>query len=589
MKKPVYILGINGSHISSAALLRDGKIIACAQEERFRRIKGIECYPELSIDYCLKEAKIESYDIDEVYVGFIHPVFSFTEKASSEKSIRVNFIKGLSSLNRLTMWAIIKLNLRFGHVFKLHKYLFTQIGTRRQKKFLSQKLRIPLKKIFSMDHHTAHAFAAYYARPDVEEKNTKNLVITVDGEGDGLCSRVFTVVSDRWKEIGSTDVKHSIGLTYSYITKYLGMKPNEHEYKVMGLAPYSHKDMVDKVLDKLKKDIWVEKLSIKSRVPVFTYFNYLEKYFSKLRFDIIAGSIQKLTEEILVKLIDNAISKTKIQNVILGGGVFMNVKANMEIAKLPKLKKIFVMPSCGDESTAIGAAFYGYRKYCKKNGIIFNPKPIDNLYLGPSFSDSEISKNIEAFAKQNIKIRKMKNPAKEIASIIYKGGIVARLSGRMEFGARALGNRSILANPADPKVIRIINDQIKGRDFWMPFAAVILKERLRDYIVNPKKIDSPFMMIAFETTPKAQKDLIAALHPYDYTCRPQILSKDQNPSYHEIIKEFEALTGTGGLLNTSFNLHGEPIVCSPSDALITFKNSGLKYLVLENYLIEKKF
>lgn len=591
MKKPVYILGINESHVATAALLKDGEIVACASEERFTRVKGQWGYPKLAVEYCLKEAGITSLDLNEVYMGF--------ESASmfilgSRESIFISkVIVSISPYLRSLLLFLVGI---FPFTYNIYDFMFntfynfflTITFEYPHRRLTAKALGIDRNKIKKMDHHLAHAMAAYYSGPK-NKNNKQSLVITNDGMGDKVCSRIYKVKNYIWEEIASTPNAYSLGWLYLFVTEYLGMKPNEHEYKVMGLAPYAQKDFSKEICDIFKKLMWIEGLRIKSKVPVLGYSSFIKKKLFKKRFDSIAGGVQMFTEESLRTLIKNSISKTKINNLVLGGGVFMNVKANMEIVKLKEVKKIFIMPSCGDESTAIGAAYYGYMQFCKKEKRSFMPKPLINLYLGPKYSEEELTNNIKEFSslRKNIKVRLLKNPAKEIAILLQKGEVIARFFDRMEFGARALGNRSILANPSNPKVIRLINEQIKGRDFWMPFAPVILNKRSSDYLISAKDVSSPFMMITFDTTKKAQKDLIAALHPYDFTARPQILSKESNPQYYEIIEEFEKLTGIGGLLNTSFNIHGEPIVCSPADALNTFQKSGLLYMQLGNFLLEK--
>jgi len=264
----------------------------------------------------------------------------------------------------------------------------------------------------------------------------------------------------------------------------------------------------------------------------------------------------------------------------------MNVKLNLKIMEMPEVRKFFVFPSCGDESLAIGAAYYGYEQVCKDKGKNVDIEPLGDLYKGPEYSNEYIENVLKK--ESGIVYSFFDNIEEKIVELLTKKEIVARFAGRMEWGARALGNRSILADASNYEVVKIINEMIKQRDFWMPFAPTILKEREDDYIVNPKKVPAPYMILAFNSKEKAKKDLVAAMHPYDYTLRPQILEKEENEKYYKIIKIFEEMTGMGGILNTSFNLHGYPIVCSPEDAIHVFKNSGLKYLALENWLVKKK-
>jgi len=593
----MYILGISESHTATAAILKDGEIIACASEERFVRKKSVTGLPRNAIQYCLKEANILSSEIDLVVFSFKNPGLFLGHFEEEKKKSLLNFVVsyGSSQMNYFINSFNIDLPEIFYKIFNFF-YLFTYrfFAEKRLQKlhnaFLEKELKVNKEKFFFLDHHTAHAFAPFYMYK--RNNSEKYLVITNDGYGDSVCGRVFTVSNSRWKEIASTSNSNSLGWVYAYTTKLLGFTPGEHEYKVMGLAPYAPKEGVEKAYNIIKNLIWLKDVSFESKIPRIGYFPYLRKHLVGIRFDYIAGGLQKLTENLLVGQIKNAMKKTGIKKVVVGGGVFMNVKANMEIASIPGISEYSIMPSAGDESTAIGACYYGYKKLCEERGLPFIPTSLHNLYLGPGFTEEEIKK---AFISEKIlhndlyKVEKLQNPSKKIANLIADGKIVARFAGKMEFGARALGNRSILANPKDTRVIKIINDQIKGRDFWMPFAPVVLTERMHDYFVIPKaKVNNEYMMVAYKTKELAQEELIACLHQYDFTARPQVLSYEMNPSYYEIIKEFESLTGIGAILNTSFNIHGEPIVCSPADAIKTLKNSGLKYLALENYLITKR-
>lgn len=592
VKKDIYILGINGSHCATAALLKNGEIIAVASEERFTRIKNQRGYPKKAIEYCLALAQINSSSLHGVYVGFITPTL-FIAEVEYKKTLFIRFLKRNILAVDSFFRKIIPSYTDFNHIYNQYRHLFAWVGfEKQQSNFLAETLKLRKEQIVSVDHHTAHAYVAYYSNSNLPKIIYKeSLVVTSDGEGDHASSKIFLVKDNSWNMIACTPDKFSLGWLYANTTMYLGMKVNEDEYKVMGLAPYAKSGKVQEITKMLRKHWWVEGLTVKSDINIMHYYALLEKYMKKIRFDVIAASVQKLTEEILVTLVENALRRVKTDTVILGGGVFMNVKANMGIAKIKEIKNLYVCPSCADESTAIGAAYFGYKNYCKKSKTDFSPKPLLTLYLGPSFSSGEVYELIQSFLKKNrnsFTFRKINNSPKLVSQLLSQGEIVARFMGRMEYGARALGNRSILADPRNLDVVSLINEQIKGRDFWMPFAPVIIEERMQDYIINPKKINSPFMMLAFETTKFGRLHLKAAMHPSDFTVRPQILKRHDNISFYELIKEFEKLTGVGALLNTSFNLHGEPIVCTPSDAIKTFLASGLRFLLIEDYLLTKK-
>jgi carbamoyltransferase len=277
------------------------------------------------------------------------------------------------------------------------------------------------------------------------------------------------------------------------------------------------------------------------------------------------------------------------ERLALGGGVFMNVKANMRLADEEWVRDLFVFPSCGDESNAVGAAYLGYLDLCAQRRVPPAPQPFGPAYLGPSLDDAEAEVLIRT---RDVAARhRVSEPAQieeRIAELLVSDGVVARCAGRMEFGARALGNRSILANPSDFRVVGVINRMIKNRDFWMPFAPSVLRERESDYVVNPKGLASPYMMLAFATNPKRRDEITAAVHPHDGTARAHLVDEAWNPGYHRVIREFERRTGIGAVLNTSFNLHGKPLVGSPADALDTFERSGLPHLALGRFLISKK-
>ena len=361
------------------------------------------------------------------------------------------------------------------------------------------------------------------------------------------------------------------------------MKPGEHEYKVMGLAPYAPLAEMEQVYRIINDWLIVDrkKLKFKTKVNAHQFLKLCHQELSEKRFDWIAGAAQKLIEDRVLELVLAAVSKTGIKNVVASGGVFMNVKLNKIIAEQGAINNFFVFPSSGDESNAFGACYFG----CKKINPNNIPVPIADLYLGPNFSIEKISQVI----KKNKKVKKSvpKNIEYEIAQLLSKGEIIARFDGGSEWGARALGNRSILADPANPKVVEEINKMIKNRDFWMPFAPIILDEDKNKYLKYLDNSTGYYMMMAYDTEPDYREDLTAAIHPYDKTARAQILQKEFNPHLWEIINNFKKITGRGVLLNTSFNIHGEPIVGTPEDAIDVFKRSGLKHLALGTYILSK--
>ncbi|HRZ85777.1 MAG TPA: carbamoyltransferase C-terminal domain-containing protein [Candidatus Paceibacterota bacterium] len=578
----MYVLGLNIGHNSTACLLKDGKIIGCISEERFSRIKNYYGIPIKSIQFLLNDNGIS---IDKLDFIVLDNHYIDKEKENFTKS----FIEAYTDKSKKKK-ILSKLGYKFPKLF--NSYLNRKESLKNLKKReekiriqISTKLDYPIEKILVIDHHLTHTLSCLFNL--TYEKNKNWLIFTLDGEGSGICASVSTYNGHKLKIISKSKKTASLGYLYALTTLYLGMKPLEHEFKVMGLAPYAKKDKINELYPKLKDLFWFDDLEFKSKFNM-VFSDYFLETIKFYRFDNIAASVQKLTEELICEWINNAIKKTGICNIALSGGVFMNVKANKKASEIPEVKDIFIMPSSGDESNAIGACLYGYKEYCERNNIKFEPKPIKNLYLGPVYDNSYIEDLIkrEELIKK-YKIKKYKNINKEVAKLLAKGEIIARCSGKSEWGARALGNRSILSSAKNHETIKILNETIKDRDFWMPFTPSILDKYSKRYIVNPKKIFSPYMVITFDSTKKAREEIPAAMHPYDQTVRPQVVTKDYNKDYYEIIEEFSKLTGIGGILNTSFNIHGEPNVLTPEDALYTVEKSDLKFLVMENYLFEK--
>jgi len=583
------ILGINETHCATAAVLKDGKIIGCASEERFTRVKNDAGYPRRAVDALLAQLGLRARDIDLVALAGARMVAKewLDRVLQDEAYIRDYYGVRLPSARRALGKRFRKLGAKFGLIDASRG----KFGIPQSERFglVTDHLGVGPERIRCLDHHTCHAAAAYFGSPF---RGVPALVLTNDNSGDGLCATVSTAQGQRLtRHEATSSAPGSLGAFYSFVTLYLGMKFGEDEYKVMGLAPYASAHGRRRAYQALK-----ELFDLHEGTPCrFDWKKRGERYqlllhgCLGLRFDWVAAGAQQLLEEILLRWVSIARSRRPASRLALGGGVFMNVKANMLIAQEEGIENLFVFPSCGDESNAIGAAYLAYLEECARRGIPATPEPLGPAYLGPDTSDEKIKalireRNLDARYKVGLHDR----IEEKIADLLVSDGVVARCSGRMEFGARALGNRSILANPSDHRVVPLINRMIKNRDFWMPFAPTILKEREADYLVNAKGLSSPYMMLAFPTQGKSQEELVAAIHPQDATARPQILEESWNPEYYRIIREFERRTGIGAVLNTSFNLHGEPIVCSPADAVDTFERSGLPHLALGHWLISKR-
>lgn len=573
-KPNMYVLGIHDGHNATACLLKDGVVAACASEERFSRIKNQAGYPAMSAAWCLEQEGISGADLDRVALaGFRVADLDNLACLSKTASRRERLLFRASRIER-------SLPPKWGAaLYRSYVATVGHLQLRERISLISKSLGVAGQKIDVVEHHSAHAYAAYFGSP----YRGGTLVLTLDGEGDGLCGSVSIAQDGVLRRIVSVPYYSSIGLIYLAATQFLGMKPNEHEYKVMGLAPYAHESDMQKVYDRMAR---LSRITGQNQFDSCINARYAYDWFRDncvgYRFDWIAGAVQKLCEEVLLSWVDNLAQEYGIKALALGGGVFMNVKANMMISQLPCVEQIFFMPSCGDESLAMGAAFFSYATKCgDANDIV----PLSSLYLGPEYKAD--SSTLDELLDGKATLEHSSNIEDTIAGLLVQGNIVARCSGRMEWGARALGNRSILARADNVEVVDTLNTMIKQRDFWMPFAPTLLSEREEDYLSNPKRIPAPYMIIAFQSTGSAQKDLRAAMHPADKTLRPQILLEPHNPAYYRILKQVEERTGLGGILNTSFNLHGEPIVCTPADAVSTFLRSGLRYLAIDDFLIKK--
>jgi carbamoyltransferase len=583
------VLGITETHCATAAILKDGAVVGCASEERFSRLKNDAGYPRRAIDALLRECRIAPSEIDLVTLAGSHAyarewmnrVLHDAAYAREYYGVRLEEpARGFGKRAR-------KLGARLGIVDRaLGKF---EVEDSERRSTITRHLGVGNDQIVALDHHACHAAAAYFGSPF---RGAPALVLTNDNSGDGLCATVSTAQAAALTRHEATpSAPGSLGAFYSFVTLLLGMKFGEHEYKVMGLAPYAPARAADRAEAVLREVFDLTngapaRFEWKRRGP--RYRVLLEATLGQ-RFDAIAAGAQRIVEDALGRWAQGAHERHGGERVAAGGGVFMNVKANMLLAAQEWVREIFVFPSCGDESNAVGAAYLGYVDLCARAGVAATPQPFGPAYLGPALHDADIETVIrKRDLAGRFKVREHEEVESHIADLLVSDGVVARCAGRMEFGARALGNRSILANPSDHRVVTIINTMIKNRDFWMPFAPSILREREADYIVNPKGLSSPYMMLAFPTNPARREQIVAAVHPQDGTARAHLVDEAWNPGYHRLLRAFESRTGIGAVLNTSFNLHGEPLVCSPDDAIDTFERSGLPHLALGRWIISKK-
>ncbi|MFD0749641.1 carbamoyltransferase C-terminal domain-containing protein [Mucilaginibacter calamicampi] len=590
------IIGINVSHNASACLMIDGKIVIAAQEERFTKLKNYVGYPKQSIDYCLDYLKTNNLTVDKVLFStvnnvafwFAYPLQHFFKMKDYQLFYGEAFY-GKKLLNE-------NVDDYYQHLInessknKAPRYLpYEEFATidevvndvekfrKIQREYAAKQCNVAPEQVEFIDHHSCHAHYGYYAS---KRKSNNCAVITLDSDGDGMNQTVWTFNNGDNKKIRQSN-QCDLARIYKITTLVLAMKPDEHEYKVMGLAPYAKSDYVDVVY----KDVFEPLLKVEDgRVlhnnrPADMYSYLLEKL-RPYRFDNIAGAAQKLVEEIAIKLFTQVHEITGATHFCISGGVSMNIKMNMILSQLDFVEGLYVPASGSDESLCMGACYFYENE---------NSKPLDNTYLGYNLNDDVNEENIKKmFNQQDYNVQFNVNHA-TVAQILAEGNVVAVARGREEFGARALGNRSIIASPNNHEVVKTINEAIKNRDFWMPFALSIMADHVDSFLENDKGLDSPYMTIGFETRAENYERIKAGTHPYDRTCRPQILRKEANPEYYDLINEFYKLTGTPGVLNTSLNLHGDPICSGLSEVEYTFKNSGLNYLYINDaFLISKK-
>lgn len=591
------VLGICDSHESSAALMIDGCIVAAAQEERFSGLKFDYGYPEQSVAFCLAHAGIGHEQLDAVVVAteYLNPMLINLKRAAvftvadwvreQEEYWKPKLLEGKSpNLYELFGAAYGNRDTRYDYSGLLQPAQGTnvrEVFQQRRRSAIARYIGVPESKIVFVNHELCHKCYALFAQHNPPE----TLVFVAEGAGEYSNGNLSLYRDGEIVELAHSK-QHHLAHIYQYVTLLLGMKPGQHEYKVMGLAPYANEHEAEKSYKVFASMLKVEKHQVLKAEPFRDIYFYLREKLHGHRFDGIAAGVQRFAEELLCTWVREAIAEYRVPNIVFGGGVAQNIKAFLALADMPEVQHIAVPPAAGDTSNSMGACYAYMYQHCHAHAepmeII---KPLPGMYLGPEYSASEYER---AFRQSELppgsELRRNIDAA-YIAARLAEGKVIARISGRMEFGLRALGNRSILADPRHAEIVRKINSQIKYRDFWMPFTPTILSEYADTYIENPKHLLSPYMTLAFRTTPNGRAALPAAIHPADFTARPQILKRADNPAYYELIKAFEQQTGVGALLNTSFNLHGDPIVLGPAEAFRTFRESELDILVMNDQLM----
>jgi carbamoyltransferase len=563
---PTHVLGISCFyHDAAAALLRDGEVVAACQEERLSRKKHDAGFPAHAIRYVLREAGIGPEQLDAV--GFYDkPLLKFERMLSTYVA---TFPKSFNSFRKaMPVW--------------IKEKLWVPSIIRRELK--------PYKgPIFFAEHHMSHAASTFLVSPFDEAA-----ILTIDGVGEWA-----TASFGRGKGTDITLFKeirfpHSLGLLYSAFTYYLGFKVNSAEYKVMGLAPYGSPVHFDRIMSEMIH--MNEDGSFKLNMKYFSYdygltmtngnFNDFfggpprkpETWMTEREFDI-AASVQKVCEEVVLRMARHIHAETDLTNLCMAGGVALNCVANGRVIRETPFRNLFVQPAAGDAGGAVGVAHYLYNTLEKQP----RGKAWTHAYLGPAYGDAEIAEYLDS---QGAAYRVVPDEelAAETARLIAEGNVVGWFQGRMEFGPRALGGRSILADPRDPKMRDTLNMKIKFREGFRPFAPSVLADKASEWF--DIDCDSPYMLLVAQV--RDGKRVIPSVTHVDNSARLQTVTREESPLYYDVIKAFEARTGVPIVINTSFNVRGEPIVCTPHDAYLCFMRTNMDHLVLGHHVLDKQ-
>ena len=568
----MYSLGISCYyHDSAAAILKDGHVVAAVEEERFSRKKFDDGFPRMAIDWCLKEAGITPEQINSV-AFYDKPVLKFERLLDNYIAVAP---RGLYSfLNVIPKW--------------LHKRLWI-------KEEIKKHMRGYQGNIIFPEHHMSHAAHTFFTSPFDEAA-----ILTVDGVGEWSTSSFGSAENTSIKLTNDIRWPHSIGMFYSAFTYFLGFKVNEGEYKLMGLSAYGKPKYYDLILNEILDVKNDGSLHLNLKYFAFTYDKVMtNQKFAELfgiprreedakaeqiHYDI-AASAQKVLEDIMLKMVNHVHKKTGMKNLCLGGGVALNGVANYRILKEGPFESVHIPPSPGDGGSAVGCAQYLYYIHKKQRRIIVqdHAKRIqENVYVGPSFSNDEIKSFLE---ENNIDYEYLAREQllQTTAKLISEQNIVGWYQGKIEWGPRALGNRSILADPRDSKMKDVLNEKIKHRELFRPFAPSILEEYVSEYF--DLNIPSPYMLFVAKVK---KPDKIPAVTHVDGTGRLQTVSREANPLYYDLINDFYKITGVPVLVNTSMNVRGEPIVNTPEQAYAMIIKTEMDYIMMGNYMIQRR-
>jgi len=573
------VLGISDGMTGGTALIEDGHIIYAVHEERLIRAKMATGFPKESIDRTLSDTQTKPDEIDAIAVATVNEFYR-------EEAIAYDgwLLREQAPLKEVLLNVSSVVNQALGARPFLRKsyYDFKGLLGRMRRKAVEERLRrqwgftCPIRFI---DHHFAHACSAYFTSGLREAT-----VITMDGAGDNSSSRVYFVKDGKFLKVWNIDSFNSIGNYYAYITHLCGFKAQKHEGKITGLAAYGEPAYVDI----LKRFIAYDDGSTVNRGQVFYWaaVKAIEKALPhSFKREDLANSMQQVLEEVCAAYIQHWVEKAGCGDVALAGGVFANVKLNQRVHELQNVRSLFVHPGMGDEGLALGAAFAASAALDKAFPQGADSLKLTDVYFGPTFGSKQIE---EATVREGLAAEYLPDIERRIAELLARGHVVARFDGRMEYGPRALGGRSILYQATDPTVNDWLNKRLKRTEF-MPFAPVTLEEYADQCYENldGARYPAKFMTLTFNCTDWMKQHCPAVVH-VDGTARPQLIDRKTNPSYYRILDEYRKITGLPSIINTSFNIHEEPIVCSPADAIRAFKDGDLDYLAMGNYLLSNR-
>jgi len=595
----MYLLGIHIGHDATAALLEDERIVAAAAEERLSRIKYHWGFPYRAIGECLRLGHISGAVIDKVLLSSteVGPEF-YTDLVLDPDGGKIDFANDVPpALGRKFAAALIE-----------------QIGSRgrsleKRRPYFDQRLQALLEdfdihaEVLRRDHHMSHAASAYYT-----SGFDRCLVVTIDGWGDGLSATVCLGEGGRLTRLHQTDAANSPGTIYAAVTAFLGFRRNKHEGKITGLAAYGDPASAYPVMSEClavrpdktgfvvplyahrkpsrpKKISWMLSHIFTGSQWVPQY-HILDEYFTEqcgqMSKEEVAAGVQRVLEDTVAEHVAEMARRYAASDVALAGGVFSNVRLNQRILELPGVRRVFVHPNMGDGGLAVGASLLYLAEERLRQGQPLQPYRLADVYFGPAYSDDEIKQAVD---RTSFHARYLEDVETEIARLVSAGKIVGRFNGRMEYGPRALGNRSILANPTDRSINDWLNQRLKRTEF-MPFAPSTLKEQANDLYCNFQAGEYPaeFMTITFQVK-EEWRERIGAVNHIDNTARPQVVTAAINPSYHRILQAYQRLTGLPTFVNTSFNKHEEPIVCTPEDALHSLEIDCVDVLAAGHWII----